>query len=197
MTVVSLFAKAPIPGQVKTRLASDVGLERAVACYRRVGLAVCTAVAQEYAVTVWYDPPGVESMMRSWLGPRRFRVQRGRDLGARMHHAFEQHFTAGDAPVIAIGADCPGVDASVVRHAVGLLERHDVAIGPAVDGGYYLLGLNAPQPDLFDAIPWSTSDVFRITADRCRARDLSVAVMPPRRDIDTLADVEALGLDCP
>jgi glycosyltransferase A (GT-A) superfamily protein (DUF2064 family) len=85
----------------------------------------------------------------------------------------------------------------VIGDAVRRLDAHDVAIGPTVDGGYYLLGLNAPQPELFAAVPWSTADVCRITAERCRTRDLSVAVLPTLRDIDTLADIEALGLDCP
>jgi rSAM/selenodomain-associated transferase 1 len=135
--------------------------------------------------------------MRAWLGARQFCAQQGADLGARMAHAFRTHFASGEEPVIAIGADCPAVDASVIGDAVRHLESHDVAIGPTFDGGYYLLGLNAPQPDLFDTVPWSTADVFRITVDRCRARDLSVALMPPRRDVDTRADIEALGLDSP
>jgi rSAM/selenodomain-associated transferase 1 len=197
MTAVALLAKAPIPGRVKTRLAADVGPAAAVAHYRRIGLAVAAAVGSEYPLTVWYDPPGAEAVMRAWLGARQFRVQQGADLGARMAHAFRTHFASGEAPVIAIGADCPAVDASVIGDAVHHLESHDVAIGPTVDGGYYLLGLNAPQPDLFETVPWSTADVFRITVGRLRARDLSVGVMPSLRDVDTLADIEALGLDCP
>lgn len=197
MTRVALFAKAPVPGQVKTRLAADIGPEAAVLHYRRVGLAVASAVAGDFPLTVWYDPPGAEALMRAWLGALPYRLQRGCDLGERMQRAFCAHFARGDAPVIAIGADCPGVDASVIRAAVHHLTRHDVAIGPSHDGGYYLLGLNAPQPDLFEAIPWSTADVFRITAERCRARDLSVGVLPTLRDLDTLTDLEALGRNCP
>jgi rSAM/selenodomain-associated transferase 1 len=197
MTAVALLAKAPVAGQVKTRLAADVGPDAAIAHYRRIGLAVAAAVGSEFSLTVWYDPPGAEAVMRAWLGARQFRVQHGADLGARMAHAFRTHFASGEVPVIAIGADCPAIDASVIGDAVRRLESHDVAIGPTVDGGYYLLGLNAPQPDLFAAVPWSTAEVFRITVDRCRARDLSVAVMPPLRDVDSLADIEALGLDSP
>jgi rSAM/selenodomain-associated transferase 1 len=197
MTAVALFAKAPVEGTVKTRLAADIGAAAATAHYRRVGRAVADAVARDYSVTVWYDPPGEEALMRRWLGDHRLSVQQGRDLGERLAHAFRTHFASGDTPVIAIGADCPGVDATVIGDAVRHLATHDVAIGPTVDGGYYLLGLNAPRPELFDAVPWSTADVFRVTAERCRARELSVALLPTLRDIDTLADLEALGPDRP
>ena len=193
MTRLLLFAKAPRAGFAKTRLARAIGEEHALATYRTVGQGVVAAVAQ-YPLTVWYDPPGAEAEMRGWLGDHEYRAQTGADLGSRMGHAFREHFARGDGPVIAIGADTPDVSSATIAEAIRILDRADVAIGPALDGGYYLLGLNAIHEPLFDGVPWSTRDVLQVTVRRCQDLDLSVGQLAVRRDIDTVEDLRALGM---
>ncbi len=197
MTAVALFAKAPRVGQVKTRLAAAIGAAAATALYRRIGLEVARAVASEFPLTVWFHPDGAEQEMRAWLGDHPYRLQRGGDLGSRLLAAFDAHFEAGDAPVVAIGADCPGVDAALIREAEAQLRSADVVIGPSEDGGYYLLGLKEPHPGVFMDVPWSSADVLRVTAKRCCEHHLSVGLLRTLRDLDTVQDLEALGLGRP
>ncbi len=197
MTAVLLFAKAPRSGTVKTRLAATIGVERALAVYRQLGRAVADGVARDASLTVWYDPPDAEDEMRRWLGDHEFLAQPEGDLGSRLTHAFRAHFRRGDHPVIAIGADAPGVDGAVIGEAVRALAAADAVIGPATDGGYYLIGLARDAPAPFREIPWSTGQVTRVTLDRLAVADLSVVTLKTRRDIDTADDLAALGIVLP
>lgn len=195
MTAVLLFAKAPRPGRVKTRLAAEIGAAAAVEAYRRIGRRVADAVGAAFALTVWYDPPDAREEMQDWLGEREFLPQCTGDLGRRMHAASEHHFARGDTPVVLIGADCPGVTAETIRAAERVLETADVTVGPSQDGGYYLLGLRRPEPGLFAGIPWSTPRVLGITEKYCRERELSIGRLPVLRDLDTAEDLAALAED--
>jgi len=193
VTRVLLFAKAPRAGLVKTRLARDVGEERALAVYRTVGQGVAAAMAA-YPLTVWYDPPDALQEMREWLGDHEYRVQEGEDLGGRMALAFREHFARGDGPVVVIGADTPHLSATTIADAIRVLDQADVVIGPALDGGYYLLGLKALHAPLFEGVPWGTSNVLQVTVGRCQDLDLTVGQLGVRRDIDTVEDLRALGM---
>ncbi len=197
MTAVLLFAKAPRLGRVKTRLAAEVGEEAALQLYREIGARVAASVAARHALTVWHDPPDAQEDMREWLGAHRYLPQDGGDLGERLSRAFTRHFAEGEGPVIVIGADAPGVSGATVAEAERRLRDHDAVIGPAADGGYYLLGLRAPSPSVFEGIPWSTDQVFSVTVARCRACHLRLEVLPVLRDLDTAADLEALGIRRP
>jgi rSAM/selenodomain-associated transferase 1 len=179
---------------VKTRLAREVGDAAAVEAYRRVGAGVAAAVGAEFDLTVWHDPPDAEREMRDWLGDHEYRAQQGGDLGERMSRAVALHFDRGDRPVLAIGADAPGVGPAVVREAVRVLEEADVVLGPARDGGYYLIGLNREAPHLFEGVPWGTPHVLQVTVALCVAGHLTVGQLAPLRDLDTAADLEPLGL---
>ena len=194
MIRVLLFAKAPRLGLVKTRLAKDVGAERALDVYRTVGRKVAASVAQQYPLTVWYDPPDAEAEMRSWLGHHEYRSQVGRDLGERMAFAFREHFRRNESPIVAIGADAPGVSAVTIANAATILSEADVVIGPALDGGYYLLGSNTLHEDVFEGIPWGTRAVRQVTEQRCLDLDLAVGHLAVERDIDTGEDLVALGM---
>ncbi len=194
MTRVLLFARAPRRGRVKTRLAAEVGEDTALAAYREVGRRVIDQLGAACPVTVWYDPPDAVEEMQHWLGSREFTPQQGEDLGARMAHAFGEHFGRGDSPVIAVGADAPGVDAATIAAAEEALGEADVVLGPALDGGYYLLGLARPVPELLEHVPWGTSSVLQVTVTRCFECDLRVKLLEPLRDLDAAADLEALGL---
>ncbi len=197
MTAVLLFAKAPRPGVVKTRLAAEIGTAAALEAYRCVGRRVVEQVGTSYPITVWYDPPDALSEVKAWLGEHEFAPQDGADLGARLSHAFSAHLDRGDRPVIAIGADAPGVTAETIQGAVLALTRSDVVIGPALDGGYYLIGVTRLVPELFVGIPWGTADVLEVTVEACRRHHLRLEQLAPLRDLDTAADWRDLGLAHP
>lgn len=108
-----------------------------------------------------------------------------------MAFAFAEHFASGERPVIGIGADVPGISATVIDEAERLLEQTEVVFGPALDGGYYLIGLRAPCDELFQGIPWGSSRVLRATEERCETLGLTVALLDPLRDLDTREDLDA------
>lgn len=197
MTAVLLFAKAPRAGFVKRRLAREIGDQAAASAYRTVGARVVAQVGKAWPITVWYDPPDALDEMRQWLGTLEFRAQVGGDLGERLRHAFDAHFAQGHSPVVAIGADAPGVDAATIQAAVAGLSEADVVLGPALDGGYYLLGLSQRVPDLFAGIAWGGADVLHVTLEICQRCHLGVRQLGPLRDLDTAADLRALGLQRP
>jgi len=197
--VLGVFVKAPDPGTVKTRLAADIGAVRAAALYRRIGrtlVAECVAPGRHRTVA-WFAPASREAAVQEWLascGLDGLRCQPGGGLDARLAAAFDHHFAEGARRVVVIGSDCPEVGASLVEQAFRALERDDLVIGPAMDGGYYLLGLNAPAPGLFQNIAWSTDAVYRQTMDHAARLGLSTAVLPRLRDVDTVEDARVLGL---
>jgi hypothetical protein len=96
--------------------------------------------------------------------------------------------------VVLIGTDCPGITPGILGQAFAALRTADLVLGPATDGGYYLIGLRAPQPHLFRQMAWSTDQVFRVTVQRAGALGCSCRVLRPLRDVDTVADARALGL---
>lgn len=195
---LGVFAKAPVAGRVKTRLAEDIGSAAAAAVYRRLGRQVVAAVAGPgYRTIVWFTPPARRDAVRTWLdglGAAEFCPQVGGNLGTRLVHAFARSFATGDSAVVIIGTDAPGVNRRIVAAAFRALRTHDLVLGPSLDGGYYLIGLTAPQPALFRAIPWSTRDVLRATEARARAAGLGVTLLTLLRDVDTAEDARALGL---
>lgn len=197
--VLGIFVKAPIPGRVKTRLAQDIGPSGAAEVYWRLGRHVVRSTAGSgYRTTVWFTPAGAASLVRQWLrgvAGRHvtLRPQVGASLGARLVTAFAGEFAAGARRVVIIGSDCPGVDGRLVRAAFAALGRHDVVLGPARDGGYYLIGLAAPRPALFRGIAWSTPVVAVETRARARALGLSCHLLRRLRDVDTARDARLLG----
>jgi rSAM/selenodomain-associated transferase 1 len=192
---VLFFARAPRRGQVKTRLAADVGPEAALEIYRSIGSRVARQVEPVSSITVWYEPAEAGEEVREWLGDLRYQAQPAGDLGARMAYAFDTHFaTCPSEPAIAIGADAPGVDADVIVRAGRALCTSDVVIGPASDGGYYLIGLARPLPELFAGISWGTAQVYEATRAACRSAGIVPVILPELRDVDRLDDLTALGL---
>jgi uncharacterized protein len=189
-----VFARAPEPGYVKTRLAAELGAAEAFSVYSRLGERVVAAVRAggSYSVTVAYTPPGAEPLMRRWLGASvALRPQSDGDLGERMATAVADAFSADAERVVVIGTDCPDVTADVVEEAFTRLDAADVVLGPASDGGYYLIGMSRPHRALFDGVPWSSADTLHATLERARASGLSVALLDERRDIDTAEDWRA------
>jgi rSAM/selenodomain-associated transferase 1 len=195
---LGVFAKAPVPGRVKTRLARDIGSAAAAAVYRQLGRQiVAAAVGSGYRTIVWFTPATGRDAVRAWLDGFDavvFCPQASGNLGTRLAHAFGRSFASGDRAVVIIGTDAPGVDRHIVKEAFRALRGHDLVLGPSLDGGYYLIGLSAPQPALFRAIPWSTKDVLRVTEGRARGLGLTFRLLRPLRDVDKAGDARALGL---
>lgn len=195
---LGVFVKAPVAGRVKTRLAADIGPLRATALYRRLGRQVVGATAGgDYETAVWYAPRGREALIRSWLsglGVPQFHAQPGGDLGSRLRAAFGRHLREGARRVVVIGSDCPGVNRQLIGEAFAALEAHDLVVGPAWDGGYYLIGMKTLHEPLFRGIRWSSPEVLSETASVARGLGLSCHSLLPLRDVDTMSDAQALGL---
>ncbi len=189
--MVVVFAKAPRAGGVKTRLACSIGDAAATDLYRRMGRTVIDQLhGVNASVAVCYDPPDAADEMRAWLGdsPTHYWPQRSGDLGQRLAHACDRAFESADR-VVAIGTDAPAVDEATIRRCLSALESADVVLGPATDGGYYLLGLRAPIPSLFQGIPWSTETVLRETERRARRAGARVTYLEVESDVDTIDDL--------
>lgn len=185
---VILFLKAPRPGFVKTRLAAEVGAPAATAIYRQLAQEQRRRIPAKWRAEVHFAPADAEPEMRVWLGGRGvFRPQVDGDLGARLSAGFAAAFQAGGAPVIAIGGDCPALDAACLEEARRTLREADVVLGPADDGGYYLIGLNRPTPELFAGIPWSTPQALEATVARAARAGLRVRLLGTKLDIDDAA----------
>ena len=191
-----VFVKHPAPGAVKTRLGAAVGPEPAARLYRTLAervLEATTPRAGEYERLVFFDPPDALEEMRAWLPGVRLLAQSAGDLGARMADAFARAFARGASRVAIVGTDAPGLSRQTVVDALAALDAADVVLGPSEDGGYYLLALRNPRPELFAGITWSTSTVAAETRARAAAAGLSVRELAPLRDVDTLEDLRALG----
>lgn len=207
--VIIVFIKFPIAGQVKTRLAASLGVDHALRIYNELVALTFSVVSQwlhhrpegggspsPRSAWIAFTPAELKAECRAWLAdsigtwptPAEWVPQTEGDLGARLQNAFQEAFTSGFSSVCAIGGDCPGLTAASLEQAFLDLVDHDVVIGPASDGGYYLIGSNTHHPDLFDEIPWSTENTLRVTLNRARHAGLSVTLLPPLDDIDTEAD---------
>jgi len=190
---IILFAKAPRLGFVKTRLAKDVGEARALQIYRELGSRTADVARKtQCRVVIYYTPDDAESEVRDWLGSAglEFCSQSDGDLGKRMAEAFAATLPESDSVCI-VGTDIPDITPTTLGDAFDALAEQDVVLGPSEDGGYYLIGLSEPRPELFDDVPWSTDAVFGLTTQRARAAGLSVEVMDPLTDVDTINDVPA------
>lgn len=188
-----VFAKAPVIGGAKTRLARSVGQVEAWRLYRAMTARVLRQVAGPGWETILAVSPDAAAR-RHFPGvwPQSLpRVSQGQgDLGARQGRAF-----AGKGPVAVIGTDAPQVKRADIARAFTLLRQNDAVIGPAEDGGYWLLGLNAPAPaSLFEGVRWSHRDTRRDLEARLLACGLGrIAHLRTLRDVDELEDLRALG----
>ncbi len=185
-----IFVKAPRLGTVKTRLAEQLGAAEAAAAYRLLVEVLLNGLAGIEQVQLRFTPDDAAPEVNGWLrGPGWSLAPQGPgDLGQRLRHLFDQSFSRGARRVVVIGSDCPWVTAEDISAAWRALRDHDVALGPAADGGYWLIGLRASQPDLFDGIHWSESTVCEQTLDRIRAKNLRAHLLRTLRDVDSVED---------
>ena len=190
---ILVFVRAPEVGRVKTRLATEIGDDAALCVYRRLAehaVAEARALGADVAVRIHFTPAAGGEAVRAWLGAgAAYLPQAEGDLGARMRAAFEDAFAAGHPRVLIIGSDLPDLSAEVLRRALRLLDSHPAVLGPAADGGYYLLGLREMVDGVFDGIAWSTDRVLDATLARLRAAGCEPAMLETLRDVDAAADL--------
>jgi rSAM/selenodomain-associated transferase 1 len=199
MTTLGLFAKHPVPGRVKTRLGRSLGDARAAELYAafvadlaarfaRVADRRVLAYAPDDSDARAYFAEVAQASYELWPQP-------GGDLGERLKRFFASH----DGHVVVLGSDSPSLPTALLREAFELLERHDCVLGPATDGGYYLIGLSgsrAREADLFDEIAWSTGTVLAQTVAAAERSGLTLALLPPWYDVDTEDDLQLLTGHC-
>lgn len=189
-----IFARVPRAGHVKTRLAATIGDAAALSAYVSLADRVIGAAARSsmYSITVAFTPATGEDAMREWLGPSLARTpQTEGDLGARMSAAIDAAIRAGAQRVVVIGTDCPDLTAPIIEDAFERLAAADVVLGPASDGGYYLIGMSRLHAGLFEDVPWSSPATLHVTLGHAQRLGLSVALLDERRDVDTAADWNA------
>jgi rSAM/selenodomain-associated transferase 1 len=194
---VVVMAKAPVAGHAKTRLVPRLGADGAARLAERMLThAVAQALAARIgAVELCCAPDASHPAFIRFAGHGvQFSGQGDGDLGARMQRAIERARRDADAAIV-IGTDTPALDAAYLRRARDALVHHDAVFGPAADGGYTLVGLRVPAPQLFDAVPWSTSSVMAVTRERLAAGGLRHAELPTLHDIDEPADLRHLPAD--
>jgi uncharacterized protein len=188
-TKLVIFLKAPRLGTVKTRLAASLGKENALRAYRHMAEHLLRKLNGLPGVEIRFSPDEAEAEVREWIGDRfEFRPQGTGDLGERLQRTFHDNFSRGYQRIVILGSDCPKAERADVEQAWASLAHHDVVIGPATDGGYWLIALRAAQPTLFKDIPWSTDRVLNTTLERLRASGLSYELLRQLSDIDIEAD---------
>jgi rSAM/selenodomain-associated transferase 1 len=193
-SALAVFVRLPRPGRVKTRLAASIGNEAAAGLYRALAehvLEATTPRAGEYERLVFFDPPEAGPEMRAWLPGVRLLAQSGGDLGARMADAFARAFARGASRAALVGTDAPSLSREAVVGALSALDARDVVLAPSGDGGYSLIALGAPRPELFAGVDWSTPRVLEQTRARAASAGLSVHEIEPLPDVDTLEDLRA------
>ena len=208
-----LFTRYPQAGKVKTRLIKCLGPTGAAELHRRMTEQVIRniepAVQRNKVQLQIYSCGGTEEEMQSWLGTDFLLTQQqGNDLGERMLHAFVRTWRQGAERVLLIGSDCPGIESSIIESGLKNLAGHDLVLGPAADGGYYLIGLRAGvranmQADaqqcrqhynsLFRNIDWGSGQVLQQTVRQAEKAGLSFALLPELHDIDRPEDLVHLN----
>ena len=182
---IIVFVKAPRPGFVKTRLAGAIGDEEACEAYRRLTETVLARLTSLPHVEIRFTPDDAKDEIIAWLHKGWVAAPQGEgDLGQRMHRAFME----ADGAAIIIGSDCPYLEPSDIETAAKALQTHDMVLGPAADGGYWLIGLTAPHPALFEGIHWGTDTVLAETLANAESINLSSQLLRELIDVDSVND---------
>ncbi len=190
-TIIGLFAKQPIAGQVKTRLTPPLSPEQACELYR-VALQESISRLLTSGVTIAICYAGERSWFETAFPGLPLFAQHGEGLGARMTNAVQALFADGGGPVLLAGSDSPDLPLEQVKDVIECLARMDVATVPCRDGGYAIIGVRQPTPEIFKEIPWSTTAVLEATRRRCRELGLSYHETTGWHDLDELADLQRL-----
>lgn len=193
---ILFFVKHPVKGEVKSRLAAQLGETIAVELYKYFILDMLVTIDKCSArCLICVYPEHALKKIRNWLGTRYLCLpQEGRDLGERMKTCFLEAFRRNFEHIILIGSDIPDLTLPVLQQAFRMLKNHDAVVGPAHDGGYYLIGFRHDTfiPEVFDRLKWGGRTVLRSTLNRLNKRGCRVHLLPARYDVDTMADIMAL-----
>lgn len=196
-----IFTRYPQPGKAKTRLIPALGATGAANLQRQMTEHTVAQVqalreSNPLSVEIWFAGTGPETevadcqLMQAWLGSKwTYQAQRGHDLGERLIQAIQTAFDQGMQRVITIGTDCPGLDSICMQQAFQALRQHDLVLGPATDGGYYLIGLRRFVPALFVGINWGSETVLRQTVEIAEKLGLTIAYLDPLTDVDHPEDL--------
>jgi rSAM/selenodomain-associated transferase 1 len=190
------FVKNPEKGKVKSRLAAVIGEDSAVHLYKDlVAQMLATLKEGTFPLYVCFFPKNAQKLTKNWLGAGyRYIPQEGKDLGERMRNGFTGAFQMGFKRIVLVGSDIPHLPFGFIREAFTSLRKKDVVIGPAYDGGYYLIGFKDKtfSPQVFEGIVWGTQNVFDETVKKLKGLRRVIHTLPYQRDIDTAEDLKYL-----
>jgi len=196
-----VFLRYPEPGKVKSRLAADIGRQPAADLYARLVRRTLGVVGDfqrtrsRLRVLLFYDPPeSEEAVKQGYPGPWQFVAQAGCDLGERMAHAFRDAQGRGWQHAVLIGTDIADLQLTDLEDGFQALEEGQAVLGPAADGGYYLIGLNRPCEAVFQSQAWGSESVFERTRATLGTRGFSVKILKQRTDVDREEDLSHPGL---
>lgn len=190
------MAKQPELGLVKTRLAKEIGDEKALELYEALlNNAVCALSVLDAGMflrTAFVTPADIcESFSKRYVSLDQYHPQQGNDLGQRMQRALDKLLEIESVDrAILIGADIPGISGAIISQAATLLDDHDLVIGPSFDGGYYLIGIRKMHLSLFKDIRWGTDEVFARTIEEAKVKRLKVGQLEKLHDVDELSDLK-------
>ncbi|MDH4231490.1 MAG: TIGR04282 family arsenosugar biosynthesis glycosyltransferase [Nitrospirota bacterium] len=190
--LLGLFAKFPEPGKVKTRLARDIGPDAAARACREIAEYVLqrTSPADSgYRRIIFFAPQAMRQRFSEWMPGEVLMAQRGGDVGERMDNALKDLFGRGAEKAVVVGSDIPGLHRGIIGKAFQELDDCDVVIGPAMDGGYYLIGMKFPHPEIFRNITWGTEKVFEETVTSIEKTGLTHCLVTTLFDVDDLDDL--------
>jgi uncharacterized protein len=188
-----IFQKNEILGNVKTRIATKVGDQKALEVYQYLvdhTLHVCRSISSSKFI---YYSDFIPNDSISSRPEYQFEIQSGFDLGSKMRNAFQGLLDKGFENVILIGTDCGELEPRHIEEAFELLESHEAVLGPAKDGGYYLVGMKRQIPDFFEGIPWSTSKVLLLTLEKLEKQNVTYGLLDLLSDVDEWEDWEDLN----
>ena len=199
-TCIIVFAKNPVPNQVKTRLVPTLSPEQAATVYTAFLTDGCDALVKLPDVDriIAYTPAGAQSDLQVLIGNDAIYIpQIGADLGERLAAATQWATEQGYTKILLVGSDSPTLPISYISKAFTLLDSRDIVVGPSTDGGYYLIGFSATNiamtvPFVFEEIAWSTADVFQQTVASIHSLKVTFGLLPPWYDIDTAEDLAFL-----
>jgi len=183
-----IYLKVPISGFVKTRLAQSIGEQNALDTYTLLAEAQLDKICSQDSIEVHFTPETELTRMIEWLSSDyNYHPQIEGGLGDKLIHSIESSFERKQAPCICIGADCPELNETHIKETLRALETGaDVVFGPCTDGGYYLVGLNKPQPELFRDIPWSSDDTLAVSVKKAQQLGLKIHFLETLYDVDNI-----------
>ena len=190
-----IFSRYPEPGKTKTRMIPALGITGAAQLQRQMtehtlATAIALRLSRNVNLEVHFAGGDIQ-LMQEWLGQDiAYIPQVSGDLGEKMRSAFDRAFNLGNQRVVIIGIDCPDINCSTLTQAFDSLKTHDLTLGVAADGGYYLIALNRLTPQLFQNIDWGTEQVLNQTKNIAQKLNLNIHCLPTLADVDRPEDLK-------